>query len=63
MGKWWRGFSKRGQERRDEREHLARETAVAVEEVKLAVEEVRMKREALQGLIDDFTQRQRGRND
>jgi hypothetical protein len=63
MGKWWRGFSRRGQERREEREYLARETAVAVEEVKLVGEEVRMKREAVQRLIDDFTQRQRGRND
>lgn len=63
MGKWWRGFSKRGQERREEREHLARETAVAVEEVKLVGEEVRMKRQAVQQLIDDFTQRHRGRND
>lgn len=62
MGNWFASFSKRGAARREERESLARESAVAVEEAKALGDEVRAKREAVQRLIDDFAERQRGRN-
>lgn len=63
MVKWWHRFSRHGVERRTEREYLERETAVAIEEAKAVGDEFRAKRQAVQRLLDDFTQRQRGRND
>ncbi|MCJ8138621.1 hypothetical protein [Falsirhodobacter halotolerans] len=54
---------RRAAERRAVRDRLELQADIAVAVVQAEADELRRKRDALQGVLDEFTERRRGRND
>ncbi len=54
---------RRAAEQRAVRDRLELQAEIAVAEVQAEADALRRKREALQGVLDDLTERRRGRND
>ncbi|MCJ8139531.1 hypothetical protein [Falsirhodobacter halotolerans] len=54
---------RRAAERREVRDRFELQADIAVAVVQAEADELRRKRDALQGVLDEFTERRRGRND